>query len=435
MVSGVATSVINTGLIFLSYPLYLHFLGYEKLGVWLVLSTIISFVQMSNLGLGSAVTKLVAEEYGRGDIAAIQGYVATALATLMVTGIIALGALILFRTSIVGIFRLGDDNARTAIQLLPFMGILTLYVFLVQILSATLSGLGRMDQVNYRDSFCRVISLSVGVALLYRGFGLIGLLVASAVSNLFMHAASVVLIRRIISVPLVRIDRWDRQRFTKLLSFGGGVLGSSLISMFLSPFNKLMLSRYAGVSTVPIYEIAFTGSMQIRSLVEVALRALMPEISRIAAEKNEQSLKRVASIYRRSIRIIWSAGFPVYVLAFLLATPLLKVWLGGTFLESLPVVFRIMLIGSFLSLLCVPAYYTLMGFSGIKHCFLSSVAQAITNVSIVSLIVLTAGVLSIHSFAWSVMCAHGVTCAYVLLARWRTLAFAQELVPTQEARQ
>lgn len=55
------------------------------------------------------------------------------------------------------------------------------------------------------------------------------------------------------------------------------VAQGSLTGMLFSPFNKLMLSRYTGVSAIPIYEIAFTGSMQIRALFEAGLRALMPE--------------------------------------------------------------------------------------------------------------------------------------------------------------
>jgi len=38
MVSGVVTTAINAVVMFIAYPVYLHFLGYEKYGVWLVLS-------------------------------------------------------------------------------------------------------------------------------------------------------------------------------------------------------------------------------------------------------------------------------------------------------------------------------------------------------------------------------------------------------------
>jgi O-antigen/teichoic acid export membrane protein len=74
MASGMLTTVINTVVIVVAYPIYLHFLGYEKYGVWLVLATVMTFTQVGNLGMGPAVMKLVAEEYGRGDIEGIQHY-------------------------------------------------------------------------------------------------------------------------------------------------------------------------------------------------------------------------------------------------------------------------------------------------------------------------------------------------------------------------
>jgi len=71
MASGLATSAINTVVVAIAYPVYLHFLGYERYGVWLVLATVLTFAQLGNLGIGPAVMKLVAEEHGRGDIAGV----------------------------------------------------------------------------------------------------------------------------------------------------------------------------------------------------------------------------------------------------------------------------------------------------------------------------------------------------------------------------
>ncbi len=65
MASGVVVTVINAVAMMAAFPIYLHFLGYEKYSVWLVLATVLSFAQLGNLGIGQAVMKLVAEEYGR----------------------------------------------------------------------------------------------------------------------------------------------------------------------------------------------------------------------------------------------------------------------------------------------------------------------------------------------------------------------------------
>ena len=51
MVSGVAATVLNTVVLAVAYPIYLHFLGYETYGVWLILATVLTFAQLSNLGI------------------------------------------------------------------------------------------------------------------------------------------------------------------------------------------------------------------------------------------------------------------------------------------------------------------------------------------------------------------------------------------------
>ncbi len=62
MASGMATTVVNIAVMAAGYPLYLHFLGYEKYGVWLVLAAVLTFAQLGDLGMNPAITKLVAEQ-------------------------------------------------------------------------------------------------------------------------------------------------------------------------------------------------------------------------------------------------------------------------------------------------------------------------------------------------------------------------------------
>lgn len=50
MVSGFLTTCVNVIVLVIAYPLYLHFLGYEKYGVWFVFATVLSFAQLGNIG-------------------------------------------------------------------------------------------------------------------------------------------------------------------------------------------------------------------------------------------------------------------------------------------------------------------------------------------------------------------------------------------------
>lgn len=379
MASGVATTTVNTAVMAVGYPVYLHFLGYEKYGVWLVLSTVLTFAQLGNLGLGPAVMKLVAEEHGRRDTAGIQRYVTTALALLGLSGTLVLAAIILFRGPIITLFGLTDENARTALWLLPYIGALSLYVFVVQVFEATLSGLGRMDLANYRGVLARVTNVSVSSLLLFLGYGVGSLLVGRITAEVLTHLVLWLSIRRLFGLRLLRPDGLDIARGKRLLSFGGMVFGGSLLNMLFSPFNKLILSRYVGVAAVPVYEIALTGSMQIRGLITAACSALIPEISRISAQTTVQARDRVSDLCRRSLKVVLFLGVPVFAGLAVFAPMLLRLWLGDRFVETLPGVFRIMLMGVFVSVLGIPASNTLMGTGHVRSTFMANILLATVN--------------------------------------------------------
>ncbi len=237
MVSGVVTTVVNIVVLAIAYPVYLHFLGYEKYGVWLVLATVLAFAQLGDLGIGPAIVKLVAEEYGRNDIKGVQRYITTALAMLCISGTAVLSVILVFKTQITMFFRLSDENARMVLWLLPYIGILSVYVFMVQALNAVLSGLGRMDLANYIQSAGRVVVVVVAGILLYSGRGIESLLIANITSYMLIHIASLIYIRRIARIRLLRMDNLDAHRGRGLLRFGSAMFCSSIMGMLFDPFN------------------------------------------------------------------------------------------------------------------------------------------------------------------------------------------------------
>jgi len=414
MLSGSVTTIINLAVVAVSYPLYLHFLGYEKYGVWLVLTTVLTFASLGNLGIGTAVMKLVAEEHGRGNTLGVQRYITTAIALLLVSGTIVLAILLIFRHPIVSTFKLDEGNSRMVLWLLPYIGILCIYSFIVQVFEAALSGLGRMDRSNYIRTFTHVVQVATSGILLAFGLGVKGMLIGSVVSYIVIHILTIFCISRIVSMNIWNIRNINHHYLNRLFQFGGTVFSGSLLNMLLSPLNKIMLSRYAGVAVLPLYEIAYTGSMYIRSLIEAGLRALVPKISYLSAESNYQATNKISGIYDRSMKLIFVFGVPLYLVFLVLSPLLLKIWLGGKFVETLPLAFQLMLVGTFLSLLGVPAYYTLMGIHKVSSCFMSHLIQAASNFIIVVAIVIFTHTIHVQNVVLAVILGMSLSSFYLI---------------------
>jgi O-antigen/teichoic acid export membrane protein len=198
------------------------------------------------------------------------------------------------------------------------------------------------------------------------------------------------------------------------VGFGAGVTGGSLIAMLMNPFNKLMLSRYVTVASVPVYEIALAATMQIRGLIEATLRPLVPEVSRIGSDMTVAAGSRIAHLNRRAVRLVLAVGLPMYVVLMLFAPLLFHLWLGRQYTPSLPGVFRLMAIGGFASLVGLPAFCILVGTGRIASCFWGYAIPALFNVACVAAFVAVSGRLRIEYVACSFTAGTILSTLYLL---------------------
>ena len=420
MITGVMAQMINVLILAISYPVYLHFLGYKIYGLWLALGVVPALAQMGDLGIRTAVMKLVAEELGKGNYESIRKYVTIAVWFLAGMGLVGLGLILIFKTQIIVLFRFDSEDARLASWLLPYIGLLSVYVLILQTFKATLSGLGRMDLANGCETIGRAVTLSLAIILFYQNFNISSLLVSTAVSYVVQHLFCLIMIRRLVPIRFTVLSCLDVRHFRSLFRFGLGIFGGSLVTLLLDPFNRLMLSRYAGVDAIPIYDIAYRGARQIRSLADMGLRALMPEISRLKSGLKEYA-HRIRQINHLVMKVILLVGLPLFTLLFLCSAPLLKFWLGVNFSPALPPVFKVLLIGTYVSLLGIPGYYTLMGINRVRDCFMSHLILAALSALVVIMIQLSPLDLSTLNVSYAVSTGYLVTTVFVLYRKNQVL--------------
>jgi len=75
--SGSITAAMGIVLSIISYPIYLHFLGANLYGLWIILSVVITFSAIGGLGIDDAIVKYVAQEYGKNNKENILKYIST----------------------------------------------------------------------------------------------------------------------------------------------------------------------------------------------------------------------------------------------------------------------------------------------------------------------------------------------------------------------
>ena len=379
IVTSLGSSVLSALLMAAAYPLYLHYLGYERYGLWLVLSTVLTMAQVGNLGISPALVKLVAEDYAAGDLEGVYRYIGCGMMSLLGSGLLLIVAVVWLRERIVELFGLHGDDATTAYALLPYIAVLSVYLLMADAMNSALAGMGRYDLVSYCQLIGQLFTVVTAIVGFRLGYGIWSLLIANALDALFLNVISVVLIRRITGRGGWMRMTWDVVRLRRILNFGSWVFGANLLNTVIYPLNKIFITRSVGVGAVPVYDLSFATCFKVRSFFESGFRSLAPEFSSLNATRPVEAQKTLSAADSQGIRAVVRWGTVVYLPVFLFCGWGLQFWLRARFTPELPEIFRIMLLGTYLGLWGLQPWYSLLGFGRSRHIFVSNAAQALVN--------------------------------------------------------
>jgi O-antigen/teichoic acid export membrane protein len=382
MGAGSIMAFVSVCLSVLSYPIYLHYLGYHRYGLWLVLSVVVSVAQLGNLGIPWALMKLVAEDHGRADWEGVKTYINISCGILLAVGLIFLGAVIVIRSYILSWFKLSGADAAAVYSMLPYVAALSVLVLLFSTFNAAVGGLGRMDLTSYNETLVQVFIILFCALLLYLGFDLRGMVAGTLLGYVAAQVISFAQVQRIMPIPLISPTRISRHKARQLLSTGGWILSGGVFSMMFLPFTRLMLSRYAGLEAVAVNDMCLTGSVRVRNIFDAAFRPMMPEVSSHQTKGKVGLRDRVRSIDRKAFLITFAVALPIFIGLMIVMNPLLHLWLHRSYNPLLPNTFRIALAGAFLSLLGSSAYYMLIGLGSARDAAYTTAVQLLVNAAV-----------------------------------------------------
>ena len=382
MLSGMFTSGCTAVLMAISYPIYLHKLGYQTYGIWIALAVVISMSQLGNLGMSQALVKRVAEHFERREHEEIARYYSTAVFTLMILAGCLFGTLFVLKRPILQLLGLNAKQVAEYSALATGVFALSVMTFVVDVVAAVLSGIGRIDLYNYSQLATQAVSILCALSLLLLNFKLGGMLVAQIAGYSTGLIFAVVCITKRVSKWPLRPAYYSPRHLKRLLGQGMFLASGWALSLLFHPVNKILLAQSGQFALLPVYEIAVNLSMRLRNLFEAGQRALMPETSRLIGTR-EFSPTSIVSLLKSSLRGLLVYAAPLYVIVFLAATPLTRVWLGSSFNPLVPGAIRIFLIGTFVSLIGTPFYYALIGAGRAQAVLIANGLQLGVNVLLV----------------------------------------------------
>jgi O-antigen/teichoic acid export membrane protein len=328
LLSSVSKGVaIATGL--LAVPLTINYLGVERYGLWMTVSSLITLFAFADLGIGNGLVSEVASAQALGDVRQAAEAVSSAF---LVLGIVSLLGAALFGAVYSEVSWPGLFNVSSATAVREAGPALAVFVwcFLVNVPLGIVQRIQMGCQEGYVSALWSALGqigalLAVIAAIRYEG-GLPALILAMSGVPILVTAASAVYL-------FGRQHRDLRPRWAlaswatalRIVGTGGWFLLLQIIAAFHYSADNLIIARLLGPSEVSRYAVGMRLALVCPMITGMWLMPLWPAISEAVARDDWLWVRRT---FKRAF--VWSTVFN-FVGAIVLTTigdAIAHVWIG-----------------------------------------------------------------------------------------------------------
>ncbi|MHB9111383.1 MAG: flippase [Thermoleophilia bacterium] len=326
-------------------PLLIHGLGTDRFGVLTLAWMVIGYFSVFDLGLGRALTQLVAKKLGAGEEVHIPPLVWTALALMGVLGII--GALLMTVIS--------SWLVRTILNVPAGLQQETLQSFYVLALSIpiVISTAGLRGIMEAYQRFGQVNAIRVPMGL----FTFLGPLVVLPFSNSLYYLVLALVAGRVVAwvahlvlclrlVPAIKHGVGIRREMIyPLVSSGGWMTVSNAVGPLITYLDRLLIGATISMTAVAYYTTPSEMIIRLWILPDALVGVLFPVFSMTFV----QDRKRAARFYLLGVKAVLFVMFPVVLFIITFAHEGLSLWLGQEFSEHSARVLQWLAIGVFVN--------------------------------------------------------------------------------------
>lgn len=346
---------IPLAIAFFVMPIAALHLGPARFGLLGLAWAITEYLILFDLGLGRAIVKFVADALNRRP-EDLNEIVSVATATQILTGLLGGVAFVLAAPALVHLaFKVPSALSDEAIAMFRVVGLSLPVILLLSLLRGILEGAQRFDLSNAIKMSSSAASVAIPAIGAYNGASLPTILWWMLLSRVIACCLYIVAVRHAIpSFAWSAPRHWARLR--ELLSFGGWVLVSNIVSPLLVYFDRFALGAIAGVAAVGFYTAPYEGVTRLL-LVAVSLGgSLLPALTSLESRQDRARLTQLGSSSVRTLTVVMAPPLAL-VLAF--APDLLQIWMGQAYAAQASLALRILAVGVFANALAQPPFVTL----------------------------------------------------------------------------
>lgn len=326
-------------------PFIVDRLGIDRFGLLSLAWVLIGYFSLFDLGLGRALTKMIAERIDTPRADEIAPLTSSAIALMSALGL--LGGLLVAAAAPFGfswVTRLPAALQDEAYRSLFLVALGIPIVIASSALRSVLEGLQAFRLLNLIRAPAGVLTFAAPALSAAFSPRLDLAVLALVVARLLVLVAHIPPCRRRVRLGWRLVDTaWA----LPLLRFGGWLTVSSIVGPLIVYVDRFVLGATGSASTVGFYAAPFEIVSRLLIIPAALAAALFPALAGLGAEGAEQARR----LRTRATRLTGLLTLPLGLCGILLAQPLLSLWLGPTFAEHSTLAMQLLLPGFVLNAL------------------------------------------------------------------------------------
>ena len=412
--SNYATTASTVIVNIVAIPLLARGLGDTRFGIWVLVGSVLLYLELLEFGFGTATVKCVAESYAKGDTERVRRTLATSFWVLSVPGLtaLAIGAVA------AGVFPTVFDIPPEAVGETRVLLLLLAFNTAVSIPSDTFGGamiaLQRYDLLNATLVVVSLIQLVAWAIVLHFGGSLVALAVPTLAVGLGGQLARYLIVRQLLSGASLSPKYFDRTLVRSFSSLSVWFSLREIAQVVTHRLDTVVVGALIGVPAAAIYAVGQKLAFLVDRLIQPATSTFFPHAATLAEKGDDDGLR--ASV-TTSTRITFAITAPLCLILVLLAKPLLRSWVGEDYVEAAAVV-RYLAAAILVKAFTRPGLMTLWGTGRVRTSALLLVGEGVLNLGISVILVRGVGIegVAIGTLTAALVIELGILLPYVCRA-------------------
>lgn len=309
-------------------PVLVDGLGKHDYGIWVVVGSMILYLELLELGFGTAAIKYVAEYEALEDRDRVRATITTSFWILAVPGLIALVVGIVLAALFPQIFDVRESAVSSARILILMLAANMAISIPGDTFGGALIGLQRYDLQN-ATLIAVAIAQAIGWAVvLAAGGGLVALGGVTLAFSLLGQLWRYVLVRRLIPGAGVHRRDFKRDLIRPVAGLSFWYALGELAHVVVFRIDAIVVGIVVSVPAAGVYGVGQKLALVAEKLVRPAVYTLFPHSSELSARDDREGLK---ATLEAGTRISMGIAGPLTLALALLGEPAVRAWVGPSF--------------------------------------------------------------------------------------------------------